>query len=126
MKKCVICGKVLKEDEGRRIGGDYDHDIPRRFWGRYVCGLKCYRELLNAKSTEFEDIQVEQLRELIDDESFISAFLENCHRMKEETGDPDDSFAITKLALIQTVLTCYSPTPQSSYYKLFKKIIKSA
>jgi len=73
-----------------------------------------------------ENIQLEWLTELIEDKAFKSSFIENCRRIQEETGDPDDSFAITKLALIQTVLECYSPTPQSSYYKLFKKIIKSA
>ena len=72
----------------------------------------------------FEEIQLEQFKELLGIlEKDQSRFLEIAKELQKELGDPDDSYAITKLALIRLTLENYHP-PRGRYEKKFKEILK--
>ena len=78
---------------------------------------------------EFEKIQKRQLKELIDiilDSYGTDVFIKNCRVIKEETNESDYSFAVTKLALINTIIELFQPFSKSSKYtKVYNRILRS-
>ena len=73
----------------------------------------------------FEEVQLEQFEELLGDLRAASPrFLRTARLIREELGEKEDSYAVTKLALIHLVLSTYAPPPASSYYKAYRRTVR--